>query len=80
MKKLLNDILTGLDGETYDIGKVLWVLGVLVYLFLSIAALFKGQLWSPGQYGLGLGAVLAGGGAAMKLKIGTEPNGTNQQQ
>lgn len=68
MKKLLNDILKEKEGNTYDIAKCLWVLGVVAYLFLSIVSVFKNQPWEPAQYGIGFGAVLAGGGASMSLK------------
>lgn len=73
MIKLIKDILTGVDNQTYDVGRLLWVLGVLVYLGLSITALVKGQPWEPQSFGIGLGAVLAGGGAALGFKKATEP-------
>lgn len=73
MKKFITDILTGIDNQTIDIGRLLWALGVLVFLGISIGALVKGQPWEPEQYGIGLGAVLAGGGAGIGFKKGTEP-------
>jgi len=76
MNKLLNDILKELDGNTYDVAKVLWVLGVLVFLALSITAVIMKQPWNPAQYGIGFGAVLAGGGASMGFK----KLGSNRQQ
>jgi hypothetical protein len=72
--KVFNDILTELDGETYDVTKLLWVAGVMVYLILSIISVFKGQSWDPQQYGIGLGVVLAGGGAAIKLRNMADDN------
>lgn len=72
--KVFNDILTELDGETYDVTKLLWVAGVMVYLVLSIISVFKGQPWDPQQYGIGLGVVLAGGGAAIKLRNMADDN------
>jgi hypothetical protein len=78
MIKLLNDLLTGKDNQTHDIGRYLWAAGVLVYLGLSIFAIIKGQPWNPTEYGIGLGAVLAGGGAGIALKVKTEPNEKGQ--
>lgn len=74
MNKVLKDILTGINGETYDLGRLLWAVGVLTYIGLAIYALIKGQLWQPESYGIGLGAVLAGGGAGIGLKKATEPD------
>lgn len=68
MNKLLKDILTELDSETYDISKILWILGTLVFFMLSAMSVLKGQVWSPSDYGIGMGAVLVGGGAGVKLK------------
>lgn len=74
MNKFLTDILMTLDGKRFHISKVLWVVGVLVYLILSTTAVIMGQPWNPAQYGIGFGAVLAGGGVAMKLN--KEPDST----
>jgi len=69
MNKFIKDLLTEINGEKFDVARVLWILGVLVYIGLSIAAvIIKGQLWDPVNYGIGFGAVLAGGGAALALK------------
>lgn len=73
MMKLIKDILTELDGETYDISKLLWAFGVVVFIGLSIVAVCKGQLWNPAEYGLGMGSLLAGGGAGVKFKSAGNP-------
>lgn len=73
MNKLLKDWFTGVDGTTYDVGRVLWFSGVVVFLGCSMYALFIGQTWDAIAYGTGLGAVLAGGGAAIGFKANAEP-------
>lgn len=73
MKKILKDWLTGVDGQTYDIGRTLWMLSVLVFLGCAVYAIYKGQAWNAVEYGTGAGLVLAGGGVAIGLKAKTEP-------
>lgn len=80
MNKFFVDILKDLDGENFDIAKVLWAIGVLVYLILSIVSVIMGQAWNPTQYGIGFGAVLAGGGAAMGMRgMGMKTKSQNDQ-
>lgn len=74
MKDFIQKLITGKDNSTPDIGRILWIIGVLAFIGLSIAALIKGQSWEPEAYGIGLGAVLAGGGAGIGLKKATEPD------
>jgi len=71
--KLIKDILTGIDGRTYDAARVYLVPGVLLFLGLTGYAVFKGQPWNPVEFGTGFGVLLAGAGAAIKLKEKTEP-------
>ena len=74
MKKFLIQVLTGIDNETFDIGRVLWALGALTFLGLAIYAVaIKGQAFDAMTYGAGLGTVLAAGGAALGMKATTEP-------
>jgi hypothetical protein len=71
--KLLKDWFTGIDGATWDVGRALWFAGVLVFLGCAIYSISKGGTWDAIAYGTGLGAVLAGGGAAIGMKAHTEP-------
>jgi hypothetical protein len=80
MGKLFQDILTELDNETYDLSKLLWMLSVVVFLIVSIIAILKGQTWNPGEYGLGIAAVLAGGGAGVSLKNFTRPDSKTSEK
>ena len=73
IKKMIKDCGTGADGETHDVGRWLWMIGVLSYIAFSGYSLFKGQPWHPQEFGLGFGGVLAGGGAGIGLKAKTEP-------
>lgn len=73
MMSFLRDCLTGIDGESYDIGRVLWVLGILTFIGLSVVAMLKTGTFDPMNWGTGYGAILGGGGAGIGLKSKTEP-------
>lgn len=68
--KIVSDTLTGIDQQTFDPARVLWALGVLTFLGLSVYSAAK---FDPQAFGIGFGSVLAGGGLAVKLKADTEP-------
>lgn len=70
----LNDILTGKDGVTHDMGRWMGVLSFLSGLGLEVYVIVvKGQPFDFTQFGLGIAAMAAGIGALLKLKEGTEP-------
>jgi hypothetical protein len=72
--KILKDSFTVANGQDFDIGKILWVMVSLTFMVLAIfSILLKGQAFDPVGFGTGAGLVLAGGGAALGLKSGTEP-------
>jgi len=75
MGKLLKDCFTGIDGESWDLGRILWFKAVIVFLALSCYTVYKCQPFDPAAFGTGLGLVLAAGGAALGFKAGTEPKG-----
>jgi hypothetical protein len=64
---------TGKDNKTFDIARILWALGCLCFLGCTFYALYKGQTWDAVAFGTGFGALLAGGGAAIGMKKGSEP-------
>lgn len=79
MKCFMRHILTGIDGESYDIARVVWAIGSMAYVVLAVADLFvRGNSFNPQEYGVGFGALMAGGGAAVSLKAKTEPGATNE--
>lgn len=61
MQKFLHDILTGPDGESYELAHIVWVIGVLVFigivLFISVKT---GQY--PTNFGQDFAALNIGGG------------------
>ena len=73
LKALIKDILTAKDGESYDIGRVLWIIGALSFIGLSIYDIYRGNPFNPLNWGTGFGGIMGGGGAAIGLKSRTEP-------
>lgn len=73
MENFLQNLLTGKDNQTYDIGRILWVIGVTTFIcFTAIRLYIKGEFDAMG-YGTGLGGLLTGGGLGIGLKAKTEP-------
>jgi hypothetical protein len=74
MNQIFKDCLTGKDGESYDIGRVLWIVGVFTFIGLSFYAVMRSGTFDPLNWGAGYGALLGGGGAGVALKAKTEPD------
>ena len=76
MMKLLKDCFTTADGESFDIGRVLWAQGVMVFMGLAVYSVVgQGHSFDMQAFGIGLGATLAAGGAALGFKAKNEPGG-----
>jgi len=87
MRKFFRDCFTGLDGSTYDLGRVLWVLAALAPIGVgfaqvagSILALWRDAttlpLWSAQDWVVwagGISGLLVAGAGALYMKRGTEP-------
>lgn len=71
--KLLKDILTGIDQETYDSGRVLCLCSFLIYFIIAIATTAMGKPWSPIDFSAGIGTMAVGFGINLHMKRLTEP-------
>lgn len=71
---IMRDLFSGKDNYALDIGRILWALGVLVFLCISIISVIFELSFDFIAWGAGFGTVLAAGGAALRLKETTEPN------
>jgi hypothetical protein len=71
---VLNNLLTGKDNETHDIGRWLCIIysavGIGLVLYTVIG---RGEAFSLEQFGIGTAAIAGGFGAFLKLKESTEP-------
>jgi hypothetical protein len=72
LNKFIKDCFTTHNGETWDVGRILWAMSVLTFLGCAIFAIAMGQTWDAVSFGTGAGLVLAGGGAALGFKVNTE--------
>lgn len=72
-KRVVKDILTEQDGVSFDITRVMWVLGTLVFFACTIDAIFiRRGTFDPIGWSTGFGAVLVAGSAGIKIKETTE--------
>ena len=73
MMKFFKDILTGIDGKTYDNIRVYMMFSVFVFLGSSVWHLYDENVFDPVAFGSGLAAIFAAGGAGILMKKDTEP-------
>lgn len=73
MRDFLQNLLTGRDNLTYDLGRVLWAIAFVAGVTADITAYMIGKEFNLTDFGLGVGALLTAGGLALKLKENTEP-------
>ena len=73
MKELLQHCLTGIDGKTYDPARVYLFAAVIVFLSLACYAVIFNHPFEYQSFGIGFGALLAGGGLGISFKAKTEP-------
>jgi hypothetical protein len=67
-KDVLKMLLTESDNVTHDLFRYMALSSILTGLGLSIYAVLEGQPWNMQSFGIGIGVLLAGVGAALKLK------------
>ncbi|HET8689323.1 MAG TPA: hypothetical protein VFM18_22160 [Methanosarcina sp.] len=67
MPTFLKQILTLSDNVTYDIVRVLAVISFIQYLGSEAWVLYKTTVFDAQSFGIGLGAVIAGVGVALKF-------------
>jgi hypothetical protein len=70
--KFVRDLFTGVDGTSFDLGRVLLAAGCVIMLAGGVGSIVKGALDFV-AFGAGFGGLLTGGGALLMLKRNTEP-------
>lgn len=80
-KKMVNDSLTGMDNDTFDIGRISFVAGLATFLGLEVfAVVAKGITFDMQTFGIAFGAMMVAMGGMLALKSKTEPSGgTNEK-
>lgn len=86
LRRFFKDILTGKDGDSFDLGRVLGAFGFLGYMVLGtlqMAMIIYGYIWSDKpdfhefpflSFATGFGAIAAGAGSMIWMKKETEPD------
>lgn len=74
LKHLLKQCFTEPDNQTFCPIRIVAVVGIGEFLGLSIAGYVQHATFDPQAFALGLGALLAGVGAALGLKKDTPKN------
>jgi hypothetical protein len=73
VRKILKDISTGIDGETFCYARIAGIAGVIVYLGVAISDFIVNHRFDYMQFGTGFGVIISGVGVGIKLKQDTEP-------
>ena len=74
MKGFFKNILTGKDNQTYEVARVGWFFGLIFYCAMTfISSYHNGYQFPYENWAIGFGAIMAAGGASVKMKESTEP-------
>lgn len=74
LQKVLKDITTTANGQTFDNIRISSLVVTLAYVALTFVSIFYlKQAFDPATFGAGAGAIFAAAGAAIGLKKGDEP-------
>lgn len=73
-REMVKQTFTGKDNQTIDLGRIIWFKGALAFIALTVWHTWHTGSFDPTSYGMGFGAVLAAGGAALRMKETTEPS------
>jgi hypothetical protein len=70
---ILKQLLTGKDNQTYDLGRVSWLVGMVAILLLAAYEVMHSTV-SLRELAESLGIVSAAGGASVAIKQKAEPD------
>ena len=72
MKNILKQLLTGKDNETYDIGRVSWMFGIISVIVIAFYEVMHSSV-SLRELAESLGIVSGASGVSIMAKKDTEP-------
>jgi len=72
VSQFIKQLLTGKDNETYDIGRVTWLISLIAVIALAFYEVMNNSV-SIRELAESLGIVSAAGGASVAMKSKTEP-------
>lgn len=70
---IIKHMLTGIDGETFDPARVMWIVGLVTALAFTGYEVYNTKHFNIADFCLAYGGLLAAGAGAVKLKESTEP-------
>lgn len=73
MNDILKQLLTGKDNQTYDLGRVTWLIGLVAVIILAGYQVMHTAI-SLRELAESLGIVSAAGGASVAMKQKSEPD------
>lgn len=73
MIEFFKHIITGIDNNTYDIGRFSFIITNILFLLFTGYVVYIKQTFDMQSFGIAYGAICAGFGAMIKLKQDTEP-------
>lgn len=73
MMKIIKDLFTGPDGETFDPARMLWIGGILFFLAFTGHEVYTTNKFDMVNFGIAYGGLLAAGAAGCKIKESNEP-------
>ena len=70
----INDLITERDGQTWCPARIIWILGVIVYLVFTGYTVIHGQghVFDYTSFATGFSTILAAGAAAVRIKLDSE--------
>lgn len=69
----IKHIFTGIDNQTVDVSRVLWIVGMLTFLGYAGYEVYKSGHFNMTDFSLAYGGLLAAGAAGVKIKESAEP-------
>ncbi len=73
-RKILKDISTSKNGQDYDQGRIIGLVGSVIFMFMGLYKLILlPETFSFQEFGVGFGAFAAGIGGLLYLKKDSEP-------
>ena len=73
MNKIINDLLTGKDNQTHDLGRWTWFIGFVAIIAIAIYEVMQSKAISLTELASALGIVSGAGGASVMMKQNSEP-------
>ena len=73
MNKIVNDLLTGKDNQTHDLGRWTWFIGFVAIIAIATYEVMQSKAISLTELASALGIVSGAGGASVMMKQNSEP-------